>query len=83
MRKPSTPVFAMALSTALLTSCSAPGTGDLYKEYLQIVRDQRVAPVYPPREEFQVGDAYFISWNPEELDDLSQIRRIYLGQLPT
>ncbi|MEM7212680.1 MAG: hypothetical protein AAF479_12450 [Pseudomonadota bacterium] len=64
-----------------LIGCSLP-TENLDKNYNRVVRDLKLNPVYPPREEFQVGDVYFVSWKADDINDLDNLDRIYLGRLP-
>ncbi|MFN3315055.1 MAG: hypothetical protein ACK46Q_16560, partial [Hyphomonas sp.] len=45
--------FVLALS-----SCTAVSGDDLAQKYQQRTRELGLFPVYPPREEFQIGDVY-------------------------
>lgn len=62
---------------AFLLGCS-PNFGDIRQEYSKTVRELAIVPVYPPREEFQVGDVFAVSYGPEILDT----ERLYLGNIP-
>lgn len=65
----------------LVTACSALPERDLYMNYTEAVRSFDLVPVYPPREEFQVGDVFLIVYNPEEPDSIEERDRFWLGTL--
>lgn len=50
-----------------LAGCAGPG--DLAQEYGKNVRKVGLTPVYPPREEFQIGDVYFWSRSRTNAND--------------
>lgn len=62
-------------------ACSAIPTQDLRQEYLEMVRKQGLSPVYPPREELQVGDVYLRSYDPTDLNNLESQALAYIGTL--
>ncbi|WP_300039526.1 hypothetical protein [uncultured Roseobacter sp.] len=61
-------------------ACTAVPNDDLLEKYEETVRAQRLTPVYPPREEFQVGDVFLRSYKRENptIDDTYSI---WLGTL--
>lgn len=69
-------VFVLTLS-----ACTAIPNRDLRTQYLEMTRQLGLTPVYPPREEFNVGDVYFVSGNDSKPDDTSQTVRIWLGTI--
>src|SRR3569832_1073941 len=48
------------VSALVLVSCSS-FDGDLSRKYTEAARKLGINPVYPPREEFQIGDIYLVS----------------------
>lgn len=66
----------IAISICSANGCS-PNFGDIRQEYSKTVRELAIVPVYPPREEFQVGDVFAVSYGPKVLDT----ERLYLGSL--
>lgn len=69
------------LALPLLAACSAQPGPDIAKNYLTTVRDLQLSPIYPPREEFQVGDVYFIENDPKDINDITSTRRFWLGAI--
>jgi hypothetical protein len=54
-----------------LSGCTAGSGDDLAREYQQKTRELGLFPVYPPREEFQIGDVYYwsrSSTNPNDVE---------------
>lgn len=70
--------FLFFLALPLLQSCADPGADDVQRKYNARVRQIGLVPVYPPREEFQVGDIYVVSWRPSDPDVSS---RFFVGSL--
>lgn len=67
-----------------LVSCSALPQGkgsDLIRNYLENAREIGLLPIYPPSEEFQVGDVYFASYSKDDLIDLDKRAFVYIGTL--
>lgn len=64
-----------------LTACSAIPQGDLRDKYAETVRNIGLTPVYPPREDFQVGDVIHVSYDPKDRDNLDKYQRTWLGSL--
>lgn len=56
-------VFALVLA-----GCSSLGTGEMSRKYTEAARALGLNPVYPPREEFQIGDVYLVSSVPDDPD---------------
>lgn len=73
--------FLSLLCCVILGSCSAQPGKDLTKEYLKTVRALQLQPVYPPREEYQVGDVFFVVYDGNDVDNLDLYRRMWLGTL--
>src|SRR3569832_1877969 len=55
------------VSALVLVSCSS-FDGDLSRKYTEAARKLGITPVYPPREEFQIGDVYLVSSIPGDPD---------------
>lgn len=72
---------AVLVGITFLTACSALPGRDLYRQYTESVRDLSLVPVYPPREEFQVGDVYLIEYDESDPDDIGDREREWLGSL--
>jgi hypothetical protein len=60
-------VLICACLCTALSSCGAPG--DIPLEYGKNVRKLGIFPVYPPREEFQIGDVYMWSQSKSDPND--------------
>lgn len=67
-------VLALAVS-----GCGRPADTDLKLAYGKAVRQIGVFPVYPPREEFQIGDIYM--WS-QSIRDPNDTVSVYLDSLP-
>lgn len=70
-------LFALAACAALPTAT----TQELRDEYIERTRELGFNPVYPPSEEWQVGDVYFFSHPVGRLDDVDDSARIHLGTI--
>lgn len=69
----------------LLASCATLGDADIERKYTDVVRKLGIVPVYPPREEFQVGDIFAVSfgWNPDTSEvDIKDSARVWIGDDP-
>ncbi len=67
-----------------LMSCTALPQGkgnDLIRDYLENAREIGLLPIYPPSEEFQVGDVYFASYAKGDPNDLDKSAFVYIGTL--
>lgn len=69
------------VAATFLTACSALPERDLLVEYFDTVREMRLTPVYPPREDLQVGDVIFFTYDPNAENDLDSTTRRWLGSL--
>jgi hypothetical protein len=69
------------LLLAFVLSCSANINKDLRNEYNEAVRGLGLTPVYPPKEEFQVGDVYFYSYDTNAPEDLELSRSTWVATL--
>lgn len=70
---------------AFHSGCTALTQGDADKlrdDYVENTRKLGLEPVYPPSEEFQVGDVYFVSHPSGAPDDIDNRAMIYLGTVP-
>lgn len=56
----------------LLTGCSS-FEGELSRKYTEAARKLGINAVYPPREEFQIGDIYLVSSKPNDPDSAVSI----------
>lgn len=65
----------------LVALSGTPRQHSLEAAYVTNFRNLGLSPVFPPREEFQTGDVYFIEYDLENLDNLSSVRRTWLGTL--
>ena len=62
--------FCLIASALLLTACAGATGIDQEAQYTKSVRALSLIPVYPPREDLQVGDIYFVSQgNRDNPDD--------------
>lgn len=77
------PKFALPLAvlSASLMACSPNINGNILNNYFDTVRKLGMTPVYPPREELQVGDVFFTSWNPEKENDRSSQTSVWITNL--
>lgn len=71
--------FAMLFLPTLFLACVPAAEKNIARRYTDTVRRLDISPVYPPREEFQVGDLYFVSENKTDPDD---VIRIFIKALP-
>ena len=71
--------FAIILLPALFLACAPVEERNVARRYADAVRRLDISPVYPPREEFQVGDLYFVSQDRTDPDD---VIRIFIKTLP-
>lgn len=68
-------------SLVALASCSAFPNQNLRNNYVKAVDSQGLTAVYPPREEFQVGDVFIRSYDEKNLVDLDSRAVVWLGTL--
>lgn len=74
-------IYSLISLSLLLSACSAlTPTGQLSLEYAKAARQIGITPVYPPREEFQVGDVFLVS---VERDDPNNSASVWLDSLPS
>lgn len=66
--------FVLALS-----SCTAGSGDDLAQKYQQRTRELGLFPVYPPREEFQIGDVYF--WS-RSISNPNDVETVWVHSMP-
>ncbi len=60
---------SLALLVALPQSCRSPvGKGEVQREWNDTLRELGINPVFPPREDVQVGDVYVRRGNPAAAD---------------
>src|SRR5689334_5233548 len=64
------------LLALILAGCSSLDTGPMSEKYAEAARALGVNPVYPPREEFQIGDVFLVSSIP---DDPNSSVSVWLG----
>ena len=67
----------------LVLACSALPKKDLRDEYFEVVRELGLTPVYPPREELQVGDVFLVSTEPASPNDPEKTVSVWMGTLDT
>jgi hypothetical protein len=70
----------VAISALVLTGCSSLVENGLSRKYAEAARSLGVNPVYPPREEFQVGDVFLVSTAANDPDSAVSV---WLGTLDT
>ena len=70
-----------SVALAAMASCSAFPGQNLRNNYVKMVGSQGLTAVYPPREEFQVGDVFVRSYSTTDLEDLDKRAVIWLGTL--
>lgn len=59
--------WALALVVVALSSCStAPKPGSVQREWNRTLREMGINPIFPPREDVQVGDVYARRGNPSD-----------------
>ncbi len=68
--------LCLALAVA---GCTAGSGDDLAREYQQKTRELGLFPVYPPREEFQIGDVYFWSRSNTNPND---VETVWVASMP-
>lgn len=66
---------------AVVSGCSALPQKDMRREYFKAARTAGLTPVFPPREEFQVGDVYYFVYSERDPDDFASTQRTWLGTL--
>lgn len=71
--------IGMTIALLALTACS-----QMFKEppgivYAESVRQLGIYPVYPPREDLQVGDIYGVEFDPKA--DKSRLRNVYIDSI--
>lgn len=71
--------FAMLFLPTLFLACGPVEERNVARRYTDAVRRLDISPVYPPREEFQVGDLYFVSQSRTDPDD---VIRVFIKTLP-
>ncbi len=68
-------------AAVFLGACSAGPNRNLIAKYDEMVRGLGLTPVYPPREELQVGDVFFVSYDARRPNDRSQSFGVWVGSL--
>ena len=63
-------LFSLSL---VFSACSAVPPDDLTLQYARKARELGIVPVYPPREEFQLGDVYVWSQSKENPNDTVRV----------
>lgn len=63
-------ILLILMSMALLGCESAAPKGHVAKQWAQTMRELDIVPVFPPREDVQVGDVYIVPEDPEREDEL-------------
>lgn len=59
--------IALLLATCAIVACSAtPEKGRVQREWVNTLRELGINPVFPPREDLQVGDVYLRRGDPED-----------------
>jgi hypothetical protein len=66
----------IAVVAAMLAACSTFGRGDVQREWTNTFRELGILPVYPPREDVQVGDIYVRRGSPADTEQA--IRRGFM-----
>ncbi len=61
-------VVVAVVTVAGLASCSAPDRGYVQREWSATFRELGIVPVFPPREDFVVGDLYAYDFDPDSLE---------------
>lgn len=67
--------------TSGCTALSQQDADKLRDKYIENTRKLGLEPVYPPNEEFQVGDVFFVSHPSGKPDDIDNRAMIYLGTI--
>lgn len=60
-------IAALVVFAAVLAACNATEPGSVAKQWSQEMRELQINPVFPPREDFQVGDVYLPAVRPEDV----------------
>lgn len=81
MKVPKVEIWASAIiSATLLTGCAHTPQGYVAKEWSSTMRELGITPVFPPREDVQVGDVYISPISPDaEVEAFSQKGFLPLG----
>lgn len=69
----------------ILAACGGPFDSDIRREYTTTARQLGIVPVYPPREEFQIGDVFVVSfgYDPETGEvDVEDRVDVWVGDFP-
>lgn len=61
-------VVVAAVTVAGLASCSTPDRGYVQREWSETFRELGIVPIFPPREDFVVGDLYAYDFDPDSLE---------------
>ena len=66
--------FSGILLIALFAcGCSTFHTGDVYREWTSRMGELGIYPVFPPREDISVGDAYLLPMHPYNSDLITYV----------
>ncbi len=58
------PLLVLALTLGLLYGCSSFNRGVVYKEWTRTMSELGIYPIFPPREDVQVGDVWVLPMHP-------------------
>src|SRR5215212_7507298 len=67
----------VVVASSLLIGCVEPGTHDpgyVAKQWSMMVREFGIVPIFPPREDVQVGDVYAMPIPPDQELQLRAVR---------
>lgn len=70
-------LLAASLALCTLTGCQVE-RGFVAKDYVRVLREQQILPVFPPREDVQVGDVYLLSSSNREQEKAEFARPEFL-----
>jgi len=59
-----TPLIVLALIATIFGGCRTLETGKVYKDWSRTMSQLGIFPIYPPREDVQVGDIYVLPTHP-------------------
>ncbi|WP_029040690.1 hypothetical protein [Cucumibacter marinus] len=69
----------------VVAACTTLETADIQQSYTQTVRKLGIVPVYPPREEFQIGDVFVASFGMKPGSrqvDINDSARVWVADFP-
>lgn len=78
-------LLSMLVASSLLTGCGGIQDDDIQKQYVETVRKLGIVPVYPPREEFQVGDVFAVSFGANKegkVINVNDSARVWVADFP-